>query len=203
MVAVKDVWAECSFQSQGDRRRIVFVAGDADKRTEINWRESKLSNGEDSLLSDLARLIPGYGAYLDQEARRKDDRLTREFLTRRLDDCKAKLDEFGRQAAADGNLELPLQLEKLRDRMDLAQRRLAAAVEGYAGWFGERKVDATVLEEVAKLDANLVSVVDQIDAAAKGLSGEREPQLGDLEELLTLLHQRIDRRTEIITAGAQ
>lgn len=156
----------------------------------------------DSLLRDLARLIPGYGAYLDQESRRVDDRITREFLVKRLADCKSKLDGVGKRLAESGNFEMPLKLEKLRDGMDLAQRRLAAAVEGYASWFGERTVDAELLGEVAQLDANLVSLVDQLDALGERLAEDPALDLTEFNQLLDLLHKRIDRRNEMIQSGS-
>ena len=53
---------------------------------------------DDSMLSNLSRLIPGYGAYREQESRREDDRRTRQFLSKRLADCKARLDAVGKQA---------------------------------------------------------------------------------------------------------
>ncbi len=165
-----------------------------------------MSDQDDSLLRDLAKLIPGYGAYLDQESRRSDDRRTRDFLVQRLGDCKAQLDKLGKQAATAGNLDLPAKLEVLRARLDHAQRRLSAAVEGYAAWFGDRTVDAELLEQVAKLDAALISVVDQLDALGGQL--EAEPTPGRLEdsdyvELLDLLHQRIDRRSQLIVGGSE
>ncbi len=58
---------------------------------------------EDSLLKDLAKLIPGYGSYLKEESRREDDRLTREFLVSRLQDCKSGLDQLGAAAVAAGD----------------------------------------------------------------------------------------------------
>ncbi len=160
---------------------------------------------EDSLLKDLARLIPGYGAYLDEESRRQDDRLTREFLVSRLQDCKSKLDQMGAACVAAGDLSTPAVIEGLRKQIDLAQTRLRAAVEGYSGWFSQRKVDADLLKQVAELDANLVSVVDQMDATLTTLSSTKDfslEQTAELREKVDLLHTRIDRRAEILKAAA-
>ena len=157
---------------------------------------------DESMLSNLSRLIPGYGAYREQESRREDDRRTRQFLTKRLGDCKARLDAVGKQAVNRGDLETPAAMEAIRSQIDRAQSRVAAAVEGYASWFGSRQVDADLLEEIARLDGNLVSLVDQIDELAKSLLDADRPGSGELNEAVDLLHARLDRRTEMLQSGS-
>ena len=161
-----------------------------------------MSLDDDTLLNAIQKKIPSYGAYREQEARRQDDRLTREFLVRRISDAKAALDKAGSQVAAAGDLDAPLLIERLRQRLDHAQSRLAAAVEGYAGWFSERQVDAQLLKQVATLDANLVSLVDQIDTLAQQQVGSENSATGELREALELLHARLDRRHELLRAGS-
>ena len=162
-----------------------------------------MSDDSGSLLQDLAKMIPGYGAYVEQEARRNDDRLTRDFLCRRLQDCKVHLDRLGRIAADAGDLDAPAKTEALRDELDRAQRRLEAAVEGYAGWFGARNVDSDLLKKVADHDANLVSLVDQLDALLSQVGEAASLDLttpggSDIEAALARLHDRIARRSELL-----
>lgn len=161
-----------------------------------------MSEQDDSLLSDLTKLIPGYGSYVEQESRRSDDRLTREFLQKRLNDCKETLDQIGQKAIAQGDLDAPAKVEMVRAKVDLAQQRLAAAVEGYAGWFSERKVDAELLREIGNLDANLVSLVDQMDAIGKTILKSGSLEFSDYVEAVDLLNTRIDRRNEILRRGS-
>ncbi|MEM8734403.1 MAG: hypothetical protein AAGG44_09290 [Planctomycetota bacterium] len=161
-----------------------------------------MSNNEGSLVGDLVKMIPGYGAYVDQESRREDDRKTREFLVGRLGDCKATLAKIGRAAVERADLETPARVERIREGVDRAAQRLSAAVEGYAGWFSERKVDADLLGKVAELDANLVSLVDQMDADAKVQLGAEKPDFETLGEATERLHQRIDRRSELLKNGS-
>ncbi len=161
-----------------------------------------MSDNDKTLLGSLSRLIPGYGAYQDQESRREDDRRTRAYLVKRLSDGKARLDAVGKQAVAAGDLETPAALEGIRTRIELAQNRLAAAVEGYASWFGSRQVDAKLLDEIAKLDANLVSLVDQIDDFGKALLTAAKLDTQELAEAAELLNARIDRRLELLNRGS-
>lgn len=160
---------------------------------------------EDTLLNAIKRKIPGYGAYRDQESRRDDDRLTREFLAKRIGDCKNALDAMGAAAVAQGDLSAPMEIERLRSQLDHAQTRLSGAVEGYSGWFSNRTVDAELLTDVAKLDENLVSLVDQIESLIKtqqeSVQQKKSADAHDLNEAIQRLHARIDRRTEILKRG--
>jgi hypothetical protein len=154
---------------------------------------------KDSLLADLAKLLPGYNAYTEQEARRTDDRATRDFLVVRLRDCKAALDRLGARAVAENDWERPAQLESLRAHLDLAESRLSAHVDRYADWFSEPEVDVALLSQAAELDASLVSIVDQIDAIIKAALGA-DAGLNDAEflSLVERLYAHIDRRTELL-----
>lgn len=156
---------------------------------------------EDTLWNAIKQRIPGYGAYIDQEARRHDDRLTREFLAQRLGQSLKKLEEKAAKAVAEGDLNLPLVIEQLRQRIDLGRSRITAAVEGYASWFGERKVDADLLKQVATHDANLISLVDQLDQLASQVDVGTAGVLSELREAIELLHARLDRRHEMLRGG--
>jgi hypothetical protein len=143
-----------------------------------------------SWLSEIKSLLPGYSAYQSQESRREDDRLTRSYLVKRIDQCKSQLDRLGLQAAQSGDMDLMMRSEKMRTELDRGRSRLAAAVEGYAGWFNRSMVDQQMLEQVSQLDANLVSLVDWI---AQHLDQRPLPE-DKLNQSIELLHQRIDRR---------
>ncbi len=160
-----------------------------------------MSEQGDSILGDLMRLIPGYGAYRDEQSRRDDDKSTREFIAKRLEDCKSGLDQMGAEAISAGDLKRPVEIEKIRSQIDLAKNRVTAALEGYASWFSSREVDAELIDRVIEVDHGLVSLVDQIDALVKQ-SGETD--LFDataIAEVVKLLHERIDRRNEVLKNG--
>ena len=157
---------------------------------------------KDSFLQDLTKLIPGYGSYKTLESRREDDRLTRDFLAGRLQDCKKKLDSIGQAAVAAGDLDAPVKIEKLRSSIDLTQSRLRAALEGYAGWFSEKTVDEELLKTIGELDANLVSLVDQIDSILAKLKADNSNDFAELQEATELMQQRIDRRNEMLKSGS-
>ncbi len=145
-------------------------------------------------MKNLAGLIPGYGSYRKQESRREDDRLTREFVIKRIDECKSRLDTLGATAVGSGDLNFPLLIERIRNELDRARSRVAAAVEGYSSWFSSKNVDDKLLEQLSQQDENLISVVDLMDQ----LIAESPLPIDRLSETLQLLHQRIDRRTALL-----
>jgi hypothetical protein len=113
---------------------------------------------------------------------------------KRIDECKSQLDSVGAQAARGGDLETPLQIDKYRNDLDRARSRLAGAMEGYSGWFSKRTVDEKLLEQVSQQDSNLASVVDLIGT----LLSQHPLPAQQLKETIDLLHQRIDRRNELM-----
>lgn len=152
-----------------------------------------------STLEDLASLIPGYSGYQSLESRREDDRNTRKFVASRLAACKKVLDRISKAAIERGDMDTPSQLEKYRTRIDLAQNRVLAAVEGYVGWFSERKVDLELLKRIGELDANLIALVNQLDDWLQKTANENiSLSAVDVTELLDTLHARIDRRRELL-----
>ena len=129
-----------------------------------------MSENNDSLLGDLASLIPGYGAYAEQESRRDDDRLTREFLRKRLADCKAKLEAVGKSAVAGGDLDTPAELEKIKAakaRLDAGESFEEVAKDvstcpssaqgGDLGFFGKGQMDPAFEEAAFALEVGKTS----------------------------------------------
>jgi hypothetical protein len=157
-----------------------------------------------SLIEQLAQWIPGYRGFRELDQRRQDDAAVRQYVSRRLQDCKRALDRLGEQALAAGDLDGPARLEKIRTRIQLAQSRVAAAVEGYASWFSRRTVDAALLDEVHQLDAGLITLADRIEVILKGTeSASAAAAHVELAELVEELHQRLDRRAEVLQGEAR
>ncbi|RMF37947.1 MAG: hypothetical protein D6753_16575 [Planctomycetota bacterium] len=157
-----------------------------------------MAASDDNWLQGLLSAIPGYGAYREQQSRRDDDAATRAFLAKRLGDVGNRLTRVMAAAAQRGDIELPHRLESLRTEVERAQNRLRAAVAGYASWFDQREVNAELLDQIARHDESLVSLVDQLDKLAAGMESPTEDQISEFREVVDLLMERIDRRDEIL-----
>lgn len=144
--------------------------------------------------TSLKSFLPGYSSYQAIESRRNDDRMTRQWVVQRIDECKSQLDSLSLRAVSTGDFETIMQIEGYHSDLDRARSRVAAAVEGYASWFDSRWVDQHLLKELGQQDESLVSVVDLIGTLIPQL-----PQTSQqLVENIQLLHQRIDRRTLLL-----
>jgi hypothetical protein len=153
-----------------------------------------MSEEKPNALASLTKYIPGFGGYAKKENRREDDRMTREFLARRLQECKISLEKRTLPLVEQGNLDAVAKSEKLRHKIELQQNRLRAAVEGYASWFDERQVDEDLLKQIAEMDENLIGVVDRLQSALSPKDPAADIDWPLAEEMVTLLSDRFSRR---------
>ncbi len=128
-------------------------------------------------LEQIANAIPGFRGYRDKELRRDADRLQREYLAARLDECKRQLNDLANGATRSGALDVINDIETARKRLDKAANRVRYADRGYAGFFDAVKVDDAVLDRVYQFDLGLIRGVDEVrgaaQAAAAAASGAR------------------------------
>ena len=119
-------------------------------------------------LETVANAIPGFKGYREKELRRDADRLQREHLASRLDECKKALNELANAATRSGNLDAINDIETARKRLDKVANRIRYADRGYAGFFDAVKVDEAMLGRVYEFDLGLLTGVDRVrDAAAR------------------------------------
>ena len=117
-------------------------------------------------LEKIANAIPGFKGYREKELRRDSDRLQREYLSSRLEECKRGLNEIGSAATRGGDLDIINDVETARKRLDKAVARIRYADRGYAGFFDAIKVDEAVLGRVYEFDLGLLSGVEAVASAA-------------------------------------
>ncbi len=152
-----------------------------------------MGNTSSRFTERLKEWIPGFSGYAQLEKRREDDRLTRDYLAKRLQECKSQIEAMARPWVNAGKLEAVHEAEGIRHEIERQQSRVRSAVEGYASWFDSRKVDVPLLEKIAEMDSDMIGLVDRIQESL----GNRPADLPDwkgVRELLELLSQRIDRR---------
>jgi hypothetical protein len=116
-------------------------------------------------LEQIANAIPGFRGYRDRELRRDADRLEREHLAGRLEECKKPLNEAAATVSRSGNLDGINDIEAARKRLDKVIARVRHADRGYSGFFDAVKVEEATLARVYEFDLGLAAQVDQILAA--------------------------------------
>jgi hypothetical protein len=145
-------------------------------------------------LERIANVIPGFKGYRDREQRRDADRLEREHLAGRLEECKKPLNEAAAAVSRSGNLDGINDIETARKRLDKVIARIRHADRGYSGFFDAVKVDEAALARVYEFDLGLAADVDEVQAAA----GDANAVIARIDALDARLAGR-----EAILAGIQ
>lgn len=147
-----------------------------------------------NFLERIVNAIPGFRGYRDKELRRDADRLQREHLASRLDECKQSLNQAADAATRSGGLAAINELETARKRLDKLANRIRYADRGYAGFFDPLKVDEAMLARVYAFDLSLLEGVE----AARAARADVTALLSALEALDARLADR-----EAILAGVK
>lgn len=117
-------------------------------------------------LEQIANAIPGFKGYREKELRRDADRIQREHLASRLDECKKGLNDISAAITRSGALDAINDVETARKRLDKVANRIRYADRGYAGFFDAIKVDEAMLDRVYQFDLGLLAGVDKVREAA-------------------------------------
>jgi hypothetical protein len=131
-----------------------------------------------NFLEQIANFIPGFKGYREKELRRDADRVEREHVAARLEECKKPLNDTAAALTRSGGLEAINAVETARKRLDKVIARVRYADRGYAGFFDTIKVDEEALARVYEFD---LSLIQQAEAAQKA-AGQ-----GKLEEFLAVI----------------
>ena len=155
-----------------------------------------------NVLERIANAIPGFKGYRERELRRDADRLQREYLSSRLEQCKRGLDQVSAAATRGGDLDVLNDVETARKRLDKVVARIRYADRGYAGFFDAIKVDEAMLGRVYDFDLALLDGVDAARVAAEDAAAAapeaRKPALLALIARIDGLDTRLAEREAIL-----
>ena len=163
--------------------------------------------GEDAL-KRLARKIPGFGGYIEKEARREADKLLRQTIADRMAEQWRRLTEIQRQLAQRGEILLLDDIEAAAIRLRTFVDQIRTASYGYAGFFDAVKVKEDALARLYAYDLALLDLVEEVkqavDRLEAALGTEELPQaLRDLMSLARRCVETFHRREEVIVGEPQ
>ena len=151
-----------------------------------------------NIVETILRYIPGFRGYLEKEYRRESDELARKHLADGLQQAKSALDEYQRGLVDAGQLDGLTQCERVRTRIDTLQSRIRGAMQGYSGFFDFVRVDEEALDAVYQHDLSLAGEIKSLGDAAKQLSPSSPSGVAEVLQQVEALHQRFDKRSEIL-----
>jgi len=148
----------------------------------------------------IANVIPGFKGYRDKELRRDADKLQREHLASRLEECKRSLNDVANAVTRSGSLDAINDVETARKRLDKLINRIRYADRGYGGFFDAIKVDETKLEQAYQFDLGLIEGVDSIRGSAgqAAAAADVTAALRDLIAQIDAQDSRLAEREQIL-----
>jgi hypothetical protein len=156
-------------------------------------------------LEQIANAVPGFRGYREKELRRDADRLQREHLASRLEECKKPLNDVAAAATRSGSLDLINDVEAARKRLDRVVARIRFADRGYAGFFDAVKVEEDTLARVYEFDLALVGEVASVVEAAPPSAADPAATRAALNELvgrIDALDARLAERDALLSGFA-
>lgn len=151
-----------------------------------------------NLLEQVANAIPGFKGYREKELRRDADKIHREHLANRLEECKRTLDTLASDATRGGSLDIINDIESARKRLDKVVARIRYADRGYAGFFDAIKIDEPLLERVYQFDLGLIADVTSVRSAADE-GGDAKACVTALLAAIGALDARLVEREQILS----
>ena len=173
---------------------------DDEKLEELRWR---VGAGTSSL-EKLARRIPGYAGYKDQENRRDADKILREFLASELEKGKKRLEKIKYRRSKSLMLDDLDELDRMSGKIERVIDRMKVIGYGYTGFFDAIRIREQELDMMYAYDSSLTDEIDEINNRIKVLEDTKDkepiPQeaLSALEESIDTLEERLDDRKSII-----
>ncbi len=156
-------------------------------------------------LAKLGESIPGYRGYQDAQARREADKLLRDHLVRQFDEQLQRIPPIEKQLLNQGGIEWMDDTASLKTLMQTFIEKIRTAARGYAGLFGQLKVDGDALERLYAFDATMLDYVDEFQAKVDALEqaaaeGEGLRQaINELDALTREATQAFSLRSEVLT----
>lgn len=154
-----------------------------------------------NFIESILRYIPGFRGYLEKEYRRESDHLTREYLAKRLQSAKGKIDDLTRDLVAAGQLDTLPEFERLRTKIDGLIFALDGAVRGYSGIFDFVRVREEMLDKVYEHDLTLVDRTQAFEESLESLSAKPDaPQqmARDLIRRIDELRETFQQRSDLL-----
>ena len=151
--------------------------------------------------------IPGYAGYRDKERRRDSDRLIRENLAMEYGQLADRLGRLATTLADERKIMAIPVVDKPFKRLTSFIDRVRTASYGYAPLFSGTAVDADALDQVALFDRALAdqqeTLTQQITALEQTSPDDAafKTRASEIATTIDGLHQRFDKRHEIIQAG--
>jgi hypothetical protein len=139
-------------------------------------------------LERLVARIPGFKGYQDKAARRKADRMLRDFIVGEIDKRVSRMVQIEKLVLDKAGLSYMSKTRSTKDKMQMYQDRLKAAAPGYSAMWAANKIGAEELEKLYSFDENQIRYADKFDKALDALEKAVSSKEG-IDDALAALDQ--------------
>jgi hypothetical protein len=156
----------------------------------------------------IMKQIPGFGGYVERQARRDSDKLLREVVAKRVEEQWGRISALQRDFISQGEIAYIDDLEAAALKLRTFADRVRRATRGYSGLFDAVKINENELAQLYQYDA---SMLDQVSGVSHAIDNV-EASIGSdglpaaIRNLTGVSQQCIDtfnRREETIVGGSQ
>ncbi|MBD3175673.1 MAG: hypothetical protein GF320_10870 [Armatimonadia bacterium] len=155
-------------------------------------------------LQNLARKIPGYGGYIDREARRDADKQLRQRVGQHLGEAIDQLQQLSERLSRDMKLDAIGGVDRGIARVRTIQAKVEHADYGAAGIFSQVKIDEQRLGEIYDHDLKLLELADQVVQQSHAVASADEDtmaeKLSELDARVKELENHLVAREHLLTS---
>lgn len=144
----------------------------------------------------LELLVPGFKGYKQKELVREDDKLIRNYLFNKIKEAEDIIKSY-LSDSLDGKIPISVsELNSVAKDLGSLGTKIRVSPAGYSGYFDRIKVAEKELEQLKKLDTELVSSCEEVVSLAQKLR-ENASLLVELKGKINALSRAIDTRNHI------
>jgi hypothetical protein len=149
--------------------------------------------------------IPGYSGYRDKESRRDADRRVRDRLFAELNLRAERVERIAAKLADARKIREVGPVNALAGDIRHLANRINTATYGYGGLFGDRDVNAAVLDQLRLFDESLFAGIEQIDAAISKLESAGDAETAAATEegkaAVGAVTSRLELRNQVLESA--
>ena len=157
---------------------------------------------QESFLNRFLKRIPGFGGYVEQEARQASEQQTRNFVIAELQKTKSAIDRHAKALVEAALIDDAPKCEKLRDTVDTMGNKLKSQLPGHSSFYGASRIDDDALEDIYDCDVTLMDYAEDLSNLADQLGEINDSSaqlLSDVGKKIDELKQQIADRDRMLS----
>ena len=121
--------------------------------------------GQRGRLESIVARIPGFRGYQDKQARRKADRMLRDYVAGQLSEQIARMVRLEKKLLNQGGLSHMSEAREAKTKMQTYHDRVKTAAPKYSGMWSSMKIGSEELERIYSFDEAQIRYVDRFSNA--------------------------------------